>query len=258
MAHKGDFGSVLVVGGGPYTGAPALSAQATLRAGADLSYVACPETVAREIQGYSENLIVESLPGDHLASAHVADLLSRAEEVDCVVFGPGLGDHDATLEAVAEFLEAYSGTAVVDADALQVVPDVETDATLVCTPHQGELRKMGGETDDDWRERADLVAEFAEELGHTLLVKGAYDVVSDGETTRVNRTGNPGMTVGGTGDVLAGVTGALACVLDPRNAAAVAAYVNGRAGDIVVEEQGYGLTATDLFETLPKSLWPDE
>jgi NAD(P)H-hydrate epimerase len=257
-AHKGDFGSVLVVGGGPYTGAPALSAQAALRAGADLAYVACPEAVAREVQGYSENLIVESLPGDHLASPHVTDLLSRAETVDCVIFGPGLGDHDATLDAVAEFLEAFDGTAVVDADALQVVPDVDTDATLVCTPHQGELRKMGGDTDDDWRERADLVAAFAEELGHTLLVKGAYDVVSDGERTRINRTGNPGMTVGGTGDVLAGVAGALACVLDPRDAAAVAAYANGRAGDIVVDEQGYGLVATDLLEALPLALWPDE
>jgi NAD(P)H-hydrate epimerase len=66
------------------------------------------------------------------------------------------------------------------------------------------------------------------------------------------------MTVGGTGDVLAGVTGALACVLDPRNAAAVAAYANGRAGDIVVGEQGYGLIATDLLEALPKALWPGE
>jgi hydroxyethylthiazole kinase-like uncharacterized protein yjeF len=256
--HKGDFGSVLVVGGGPYTGAPALSAQAALRAGADLAYVACPETVAREVQGYSENLIVESLPGDHLAPPHVTDLLESAEDADCVVFGPGLGDMDVTLEAVADFLEAYAGTVVVDADALQVVPSVNTDATLVCTPHQGELRKMGGETADDWRERADLVADFADELGHTLLVKGAYDVISDGETTRVNRTGNPGMTVGGTGDVLAGATGALACVLDPDDAAAVAAYANGRAGDIVVDKQGYGLTATDLFEALPRALWPDE
>ncbi|QLD84456.1 NAD(P)H-hydrate dehydratase [Natronomonas halophila] len=256
--HKGDFGSVLVVGGGPYTGAPALSAQAALRAGADLAYVACPEPVAREVQGYSENLIVETLPGDYLAPPHVEKLLQSAEDADCVVFGPGLGDQDVTLEAVADFLEEFSGTAVVDADALQVVPSVETDATLVCTPHQGELRKMGGETDDDWRERADLVADFADELGHTLLVKGAYDVISDGETTRINRTGNPGMTVGGTGDVLAGATGALACVLDPDDAAPLAAYANGRAGDIVVDEQGYGLTATDLFEALPRALWPDE
>jgi hydroxyethylthiazole kinase-like uncharacterized protein yjeF len=185
-------------------------------------------------------------------------LLQSAEDADCVVFGPGLGDLDVTLEAVADFLEAFAGTVVVDADALQVVPSVETDATLVCTPHQGELRKMGGETADEWRERADLVADFADDLGHTLLVKGAYDVISDGETTRVNRTGNPGMTVGGTGDVLAGATGALACVLDPDDAAALAAYANGRAGDIVVDEQGYGLTATDLFEALPSALWPNE
>ncbi|MCY4729300.1 NAD(P)H-hydrate dehydratase [Natronomonas gomsonensis] len=256
-AHKGDFGSVLVVGGGPYTGAPALAAQSSLRAGADLAFVACPSDVAREIQGYSENLIVRPFDGEHLTPEHVDSLLAEAEGHDTVVFGPGLGSHDETLSAVESFLESFSGTAVVDADALQVVPSVDTDATLVCTPHQGELEKMGGETADDWDERADLVESFADDLGHTLLVKGAYDVISDGETTRVNRTGNPGMTVGGTGDVLAGVTGALVCVLDPLSAGAVGAYANGRSGDIVVDEQGYGLVATDLLDSLPRALWPD-
>jgi len=256
-AHKGDFGSVLVVGGGPYTGAPALAAQSSLRAGADLAFVACPSDVAREIQGYSENLIVRPFDGEHLTPEHVDSLLAEAEGHDTVVFGPGLGSHDETLSAVESFLESFSGTAVVDADALQVVPSVDTDATLVCTPHQGELEKMGGETADDWAERADLVESFADDLGHTLLVKGAYDVISDGETTRVNRTGNPGMTVGGTGDVLAGVTGALVCVLDPLSAGAVGAYANGRSGDIVVDEQRYGLVATDLLDSLPRALWPD-
>ncbi|WP_178917271.1 NAD(P)H-hydrate dehydratase [Natronomonas gomsonensis] len=256
-AHKGDFGSVLVVGGGPYTGAPALSGQSALRAGADLAFVACPSAVAREIQGYSENLIVRPFDGEYLAPKHVDSLLAEADGHDTVVFGPGLGSHDETLSAVESFLESFSGTAVVDADALQVVPSVDTDATLVCTPHQGELRKMGGETADDWGERADLVESFGADLGHTLLVKGAYDIISDGETTRVNRTGNPGMTVGGTGDVLAGVTGALACVLDPLSAGAVGAYANGRSGDIVVDEQGYGLVATDLLNALPRALWPD-
>jgi len=254
--HKGDFGEVLVVGGGPYAGAPALSAQAALRAGADLAYVACPGAVADEVQGYSENLIVDALPDDRFAPAHVDGLLADAAGADCVVLGPGLGDHDETLKAVRAFLKGFDGTAVVDADALQVVPAVDTDATLLCTPHQGELRAMGGETADDWRERADLVSAFADRLDATLLVKGAFDVVADGETTRVNRTGNPGMTVGGTGDVLAGVSGALACVLDPVEAAAVAAYANGRAGDVVVEERGYGLTATDLLEAVPRALWP--
>jgi len=257
-AHKGEFGEVLVVGGGPYTGAPALAAQSALRAGADLAYVACPEAVAREVQGYSENLIVEALPGDRLAPGNVADLTERAADADCVVLGPGLGAHDRTLAAVEGFLEGFEGTAVVDADALRAVPDVETDATLLCTPHRGELRRMGGETADDPAERADLVESFAADLGATLLVKGAQDVISDGERTRRNRTGNPGMTVGGTGDVLAGVCGAMACALDPPEAAAVAAYANGRAGGIAAEERGYGLTATDLLEAVPRALWPDE
>jgi NAD(P)H-hydrate epimerase len=262
-SHKGVNGEVLVVGGGPYTGAPALSAQAALRTGADLVRVACPEGVAREVQGYSENLILRPFAGDHLVSGHVPRLLAEAEGHDTVVFGPGLGDHEETLSAVGTFLESYEGTAVVDADALQVVPEVDTDATLVCTPHQGELRKMGGETSEDWAERAELVESFAADLGHTLLVKGVYDVVSDGERTRVSRTGNAAMTVGGTGDVLAGVTAALASVLDSHDAACVAAYANGRAGDLVVAGEagdpprGNGLLATDLVEAMPAALDPE-
>ncbi|WP_256288076.1 NAD(P)H-hydrate dehydratase [Halobellus inordinatus] len=254
QSHKGDFGEVLVVGGGPYTGAPALAAQAALRAGADLVRVACPASVAREIQGYSENLILRPYDGDHLEPAHVGEILTLAAEHDVAVFGPGLGSHEETLAAVRDLLERYDGTAVVDADALQVVPTVDTDATLICTPHQGELQAMGGETDTEWRARVELVAEFAEDVGHVLLVKGAYDVITDGDETRVNRTGNPGMTVGGTGDVLAGATGALACVLTPLEAAAVAAYGNGRAGDAAVDENGYGLLATDLIDRLPAAL----
>jgi NAD(P)H-hydrate epimerase len=258
QSHKGDHGEVLVVGGGPYTGAPTLSARAALRAGADLVRIACPEGIAREVQAFSEDLIVRPFAGDHLLPGHVQRLAAMAAEHDTVVFGPGLGDHEETLEAVRSFLGTYEGTAVVDADALQVVAEVDTEATLICTPHQGELVKMGGETSDDWRERADLVERFAAEIGHVLLVKGAYDVVSDGERTRVNRTGNPGMTVGGTGDVLAGVTGALACVLPPEHAAAVGAFANGRAGDAVVEDRGYGLLATDLIDAIPGALRRDD
>ena len=193
-SHKGENGEVLVIGGGPYTGAPALAAQSALRAGADLVRVACPQTVGRELQGYSENLIVRSFDGDNLAPLHVDELLELASRHDTVVLGPGLGDEDATLEAVGEFLDGYDGTAVVDADALSVVSEVETEAELLCTPHQGEFQAMGGETADDWRERASLVEAFAAEHGLTVLLKGAVDVVSDGETTRANRTGTPGMT----------------------------------------------------------------
>ena len=253
-SHKGDNGEVLVVGGGPYTGAPTLSALAALRAGADLVRVACPESVAGAVQGFSPNLIVRPLPGDRVGPAHVERVASLAAENDVVVLGPGLGGGDGTEAFVREFLTAFEGRAVVDADALRIVPDVDTDAELVCTPHQGELVGMGGETASDPDERAELVREFAADLGHTLLVKGAVDVVADGGGVRLNRTGNPGMTVGGTGDVLAGTVGALAAATDPFRAAAVGAYVVGRAGDAAAEANGAGLVATDLPDRLPEAM----
>ena len=253
-SHKGDAGEVLVIGGGPYTGAPALAGQAALRAGADLVRVACPASVADAVQGYTENLIVRPYDGERFTPERVDEVLAAAAGHDTVVLGPGLGDHTETEGAVRAFLSEYDGVAVVDADALAAVPHIDTDATLVCTPHQGELRGMGGETDDDWRIRADLVSGFAADLGHILLVKGPDDIVSDGDETRVNRTGNAAMTVGGTGDVLAGAAGALACVLPPLQAASVAAYATGRAGDAAADERDRGLLATDLLDRLPAAL----
>ncbi|WP_049982151.1 bifunctional ADP-dependent NAD(P)H-hydrate dehydratase/NAD(P)H-hydrate epimerase [Halorubrum sp. BV1] len=253
-SHKGDNGEVLVVGGGPYTGAPSLTARAALRAGADLVRVACPETVAREIQGFSADLIVRDLPGDRIGPNHLDRVRDMAAENDVVVLGPGLGDGDGTADFVRGFLDEYDGRAVVDADALRVVPEVDTDADLICTPHQGELVGMGGETADDPDERGDLARSFATEIGHTLLVKGAYDVITDGDDVRLNRTGNPGMTVGGTGDVLAGAVGALAAQTDAFDAAAAGAYVTGTAGDLVADEVGYGLVATDLLDRLPEAM----
>jgi NAD(P)H-hydrate epimerase len=117
---------------------------------------------------------------------------------------------------------------------------------------------MGGpDVGDAWRDRAGALASFADEIGHTLLLKGRYDVVTDGETVRVNRTGNPGMTVGGTGDVLAGVTGALLATQPPLRAGGVGAHATGAAGDRVVEDRGYGLVATDLLDEIPRAMWPD-
>ena len=282
-SHKGENGEVLVVGGGPYTGAPSLSARAALRAGADLVRVACPTAVAGAIQGYSADLIVRGFASDRLTAEHLDRLLELATGQDVVVIGPGLGDDDDSLALIRRFLESYSGRVVVDADALRVVPNSDTEAQLICTPHQGELRRMGGETADDPDERAELVRSFAAEIGHTLLVKGRYDVIagqsrssgvasetgpeSDVRTVpeahtapidvRLNRTGNPGMTVGGTGDVLAGVTGALAARTDPFAAAAAAAYVTGLAGDAAAETNGNGLVATDLIDRLPQALYDE-
>lgn len=259
-AHKGAFGEVLVIGGGPYTGAPSLAAQGAMRAGADLVRVACPAAIAREVQAYEAGLIVrplEETPRTRIAPPHVEQLVELASEHDAVVVGPGLGDSQESLAGIREFLPRYRGTAVIDADALRVVSGTESDATVVCTPHAGEFQRMGGETPEDWRERMEAVTAAAAELDVTVLLKGPYDIISDGATTRVNRTGTPAMTVGGTGDVLAGVTGALVCRQPPVEAASIAAHANGRAGELAAKDYDTGLMATDLLTQIPAGLTDD-
>jgi len=252
-SHKGDHGKVVVVGGGPYTGAPALTATAALRAGADLAVVVAPEHAAETVASFSPNLITRPLKGDTLKPRHVEEVVAEADDADVTVLGPGLGAADETLRAVREILPNLD-RAVVDADALREIDAVRDDAEVIATPHAGELARHVGDVPKDWRERRDVVRDFAQEMDVVTLLKGHYDVVSDGEKTRVSRTGNPGMTVGGTGDVLAGVCASLSARLNAFDAACVGVFANGRAGDAVVEERGYGMTATDLVEAVPGAL----
>ncbi len=252
----GRTGRAFVIGGGPYTGAPALAAQAALRSGMELSFVSAPEAVGGEIQSYAEDLIVQPYDGDRLVPEQVEGLVETAERYDdVVILGPGLGTADETLEAARQFLESYTGPAVVDADALEIVPDLETEATLVCTPNRRELAGMGGPETDDLEAAAEEIEEFAADLGHVVLAKGVDDVTTDGERTRICRVGTPGMAVGGTGDLLAGIVAGLLEHAEPLEAATAGAYVNGRAGEMRAERMGQGFFASDLLEHIPAVLW---
>ncbi len=251
-AHKGDHGRVLVVGGGPYTGAPALTGLAALRAGTDLVEVATP--VGDAVASMSPDLIVNDLSGDHLTGDHIEELNEASERADVLAIGPGLGNHPETLDAATRLIEAEVETVVVDADALAVVSTANPSADLICTPHAGEFAEMGFTAPDGWEARETVVAEAAQDLDATVLLKGGFDVISDGDRTAVNRTGNPGMTVGGTGDVLTGVTAALAHRGSPIEAAAVGAWVNGRAGDACLDEIGFGFLASDVVGALPGAM----
>jgi NAD(P)H-hydrate epimerase len=256
-AEKGDSGRVLVIGGGPYTGAPALAAQASLRAGADLAFVSVPQNVFAPIAGYAEDLIVQPYDAEQLSPDEVDSLVDTAtEHDDVVVLGPGLGTADETLEAVEGVLRQFEGRAVIDADALSVVPGVDTDATLVCTPNRHELAAMGGPDVDDLRDATNEIESFAADLGHVVLAKAAEDVISDGETTRVCRAGTPGMTVGGTGDVLAGLTAAFLATHEPHEAACMAPYVNGRTAERLA--RGDGLLASELIDAVPNAIRGDD
>jgi NAD(P)H-hydrate epimerase len=171
--------------------------------------------------------------------------------------GMGLGRALETLETVRKILP-FCRKAVLDADAFYALscPIFESlagNCELIITPHAGEfshLREMV--TPENLEARIKAVREFSEEKGSVTLLKGKIDIMSDGKQTLLNRTGNAGMTVGGTGDVLAGLTGSLFSRNPAFLAAACAAYINGAAGDLAFERAGNGLLATDVVDNISK------
>ena len=261
-AHKGDFGRLLVIGGSEtFSGAPALVALAALRTGVDLAYVAAPEKTAFAISSMSPDLITIKLEGKHLNISNLPALKAYIEKVDAVVLGPGLGLHVDTKEAVKAVIEAveeFGKPLLLDADGLKAYAEFkrELNVPLVLTPHAGEYAILAGESlPEKLNEKIGEVQKTAAELGSVILLKGPVDIVSDGKRFKLNFTGNAGMTVGGTGDVLSGIVGAfLAQKNDPFEAAVAGAFVNGAAGDMVLEEKGYYMVATDLIDKIPHVL----
>lgn len=248
-AHKGDCGRVLVIGGGPYTGAPALVALAALRAGAGWVTVAAPQRAADIVAACSPNLITVPLTEQHrIVEADVEVVKPLIARHDVVVIGNGAGREPETLRAMAGMVR-LCGKVVIDADALQ--PDMPLRGII--TPHCGEFRRLSG-LDCPGDDPVRTVKEFSAARKVVTLLKARPNVISDGRRTRLNDTGNAGMAVGGTGDVLAGITGAFYCRNDAFEAAAAAAFVSGSAGDLACEDKGYWLTATDMIEHIPHVL----
>ena len=243
-AHKGVGGEVLVIGGGPYQGAPYLAGLGALRAGADIVRIASP--VFEPVP----DLIYERLEGKRIGMEHLDRLLALAEHADAVVCGNGLGteSHDVVMA-----LAPHCKKAVFDAEALRLPLPVAAKETIY-TPHAGEFfRITGTKLPDDAVGRAKVAK--AARLPGMVLVKGHIDIITDSKQMRFNRTGDPAMTVGGTGDVLAGICGALLCQLPAFDAACIAAYVNGKAGEYVAAQRGGGMLASDLVDRIPVELF---
>ena len=258
-SRKGQNGRVLVVGGGPYAGAPALAALAALRVGADLSVIAAPESVSGTIAAYSPNLIVKPLRGAALRPSNVKECLDLTNDADAVLVGPGAGRSEETLEALAEFIADCDKPMVVDADGLHAIGKkhgILSGKKGILTPHAGEFAVLAGKAPPAEQEtRGKAIARLSKSTGFAILQKGAVDAISDGAVVKFNHTGNDGMTVGGTGDVLAGLcAGLLAKGAGPFEAARVAAFLNGSAGDLAFTEKSYGLVATDVLENVPRVL----
>lgn len=243
-SRKGWGGKVLVIGGGPYQGAPYLAGLGALRAGADIVRIASP--VFEPVP----DLIYERLHGDRIGPEHTETLIRLAGQADVVVCGNGLGteSHGVVL-AVAP----HCGKAVFDADALRA--PLPSARETVYTPHAGEFERMTGiKAPEDPVGRGRTVRSAAAAASGTILLKGKIDVISDGSRVRFNGTGTPAMGVGGTGDVLAGIVAGLFARLPPFEAACIGAYVNGTAGAGTAAARGGPILASELADMIPQAL----
>ena len=208
--HKGDYGKILLVcGSRGYTGAPALAAMGALRTGAGLVYLCVPESIYLiEAAKLLEPVILplEDESGRVSPNA-IPALMQYLNNKDAVLIGPGLGQSEGTFLVVKAVLEAFDGPVVVDADGINVLAkhkNILRDRTCptIITPHEGEFQRICNTKEVN---RVSKAVNLAQELGIIVLLKGNRTVITDGKTTYINSTGNPGMAVGGSGDVLAGM-----------------------------------------------------
>ena len=274
-SHKGNNGKVLIVGGSKdYYGAPAISAKAAIATGADLTYIYTPQNAALAIKSISEDFIVKEAKGDYLSLDDLEDILEIASHVDAVLLGPGSSQNEETGKLFNVLAMKIDKPLVLDADALKLVDLslVSKKEDLIVTPHLSEFKsffkniskedmdnlekfvKLEDKENLDFikvNDKIDAIHKITKSIEGSVILKGKYDFIFNGNRLKINRTGNPGMTVGGTGDALAGIClSLLSQGLNSFDAAMLAPYLNGKAGDLAYEAQGYGFGAQDLTQYL--------
>lgn len=259
--HKGSFGRVLLLcGSRGFTGAAYLAAMGALRTGAGLVFLGVPESIyAIEAVKLNEP-VVFPLPDQagKLSQEAIPEILQRLPSMDAVLIGCGLGQSEGTLAVVKAVLENAACPVVVDADGINVLSSHKDilrgrNAPTILTPHDGEFARIHIPVGEN---RAESAIELAKDLGCIVLLKGHRTLITDGETVYENHTGNPGMAVGGSGDVLAGmIVSLLGQEIAPLEAAACGAWLHGAAGDLCAKELGqYAMLPSDMLEALPRLL----
>lgn len=260
-AYKGNFGRLLIIGGSKkYSGSPAfnaLAAIASLKTGVDIVEVAAPERAANIIATFSPDMITYPLKGDYLTKKHLKELLNLTKDKKAIIIGGGLERRRKTLSTINHFLKRISPPCVIDADAIYAVAKNKKliKNNFVITPHAYEFYILTGKKvlNIPLNQKIKIIKDSASKLNTTILLKGNPDIISDGKKLAINKTGNPYLTKGGTGDTLAGIVGSLlAQGNNPFDSACAAAYINGKAGDLAAKTKKQSLLATDLLKEIPK------
>lgn len=265
-SHKGQNGRVMIIGGSlDFFGAPILAALGALGAGADLVYLLVPECNFEVSRSFYPDFIVRKYPGNFVNSRAFDAAKELLPKIDCLLVGPGISENPESLRVITNIIKHAGCHAVLDAEAipaiaqlgLQTEPTATNAHRYTITPHRGEMNEITeGAYPDDPEEEVKLVENFAKKWGITLLLKGPRDIIaSPFQKTRFNTTGNAGMTVGGTGDILAGVTASfIAQHKDPYEACCAASFVVGAVGDNLYKIKGYNFIATDVALELPYTI----
>ena len=244
-----------------YHGAPVLSSLAALRSGSDLVYTAVPKVNVQSTRSLSPDLIVIPMADSKLTRGTVNKLLGQSpQDLDSATIGMGLAVQD--IEALKLLIKSLLSRDVrlsLDASSLvkEILPLI-ANKNVVVTPHAGEFKRLFGEVPSENKvKRIQTVEKYAKNNSVTILLKGQTDIISNGIKTYTNVKNTPGMTVGGTGDVLSGITaGFLSRNRNALESASAAAFVNGLSGKITQKQFGLHLTASDLIENLPYVLKP--
>jgi NAD(P)H-hydrate epimerase len=259
-SHKGMNGIVLIVGGSiEYYGAPLLSALGALYSGTDLVYLYVPESNFDVTRSLYPDFIVRKFPGQYLTHPGVREILEFSLKCDSVLIGPGMFDRDVTVRAILELIEGLQVPTVLDSTAIEVlkhVKEVPLSQPVVVTPHRNEFEKLTSreiKANMPFDELVKFVRTIAAEMRINILLKGSVDVISSKKgDIYLNKTGNAGLTVGGTGDVLGGVIASLiAQKANPFDAAKIAAFIVGYTGDYLYKQKDYCFSATDTALELP-------
>ena len=257
--HKGDFGKLLLLcGSRGYTGAAYFAAMGALRTGAGLVFLGVPESIyAIEAVKLNEPVVFPLPEQDGMLGVNaLPEIERRLPGMDAVLIGPGLGRSEETRAVVCAVLEKAACPVVLDADGInQIAGHIDVlrgrKYPTILTPHDGEFARLAGPVGED---RLASARKLARELGCIVLLKGHRTCITDGTEDYVNHTGNPGMAVGGSGDVLAGmILGLLGQGLPPLEAAACGAWLHGAAGDLCEKEIGqYAMLPSDMLSALPR------
>jgi NAD(P)H-hydrate epimerase len=261
-SKKGDNGTVLVVGGSRiYHGAPILASLAALRSGTDLVYTAVPRSNIVVTRSASPNIIALPLPDDKLTTGAANRLMAMLpKRADSAAIGMGMSiSKPEALIALVKQLKSDGTRLLLDASALipEVLKEISRTDTII-TPHAGEYKRIfsGEDAGTTEEERISNVNRLAKQYGITIVLKGWIDVISDGQYVVINKVHNCAMTVGGTGDILSGLTAGFLTKLKPFDASILGVYFNGVAGNLVYSKMGLHMSASDLIEYLPDAIKP--